>query len=109
MTKAKKPSTKAPPKHLSAAMKHWWKQVERSCELEPHERHLLQLAAEAFDRAQEARAVLDRRGAVYSDRFEQPKARPEAAIERDARRDFAAIVRQLAIPEAPNATPPLVH
>lgn len=105
MTAAKKSPIK-PPKHLSKAMKAWWRKVEKAAHMEPHDYHLLQLAAEAFDRAQAARAVLDREGTVYFDRFEQPKARPEAAIERDARRDIAALVRQLQIPEeVPDATP----
>jgi P27 family predicted phage terminase small subunit len=98
MTGPKKSQTKAPPRHLSKAMQAWWRQVEKACVLEPHDRHLLQLACEAFDRAQAARAVLDKEGTIFLDRFEQPKARPEAAIECDARRDFAALVRQLSIP-----------
>jgi P27 family predicted phage terminase small subunit len=111
MSKAKKSQSK-PPAHLSKPMQAWWRQVERNCVLEPHDRHLLQLAAEAFDRAQAARAVLDKEGTIYLDRFEQPKARPEAAIERDARRDFAALVRQLSIPpeEVPRdaSSPPFI-
>lgn len=106
---AKKPQIK-PPAHLSKPMKAWWKQVETAAHLEPHDRHLLQLACEAFDRAQSARAVLDAEGSTYEDRFKQPKARPEAVIERDARRDFAALVRQLQIPEEDSDAPtPFVY
>lgn len=105
---ARKTPTKAPPKHLSAPMRAWWKQVDKAAHLEPHDWHLLQLACEAFDRAQGARKVLDKMGATYLDRFDQPKARTEIGIERDARRDFASLVRQLQIPEGvSHASPPI--
>lgn len=42
-----------------------------------------------------ARAVLDAEGAVFLDRYNQPKARPEVAIERDSRVLFARLVREL--------------
>ena len=80
-------------------MRDWWKSVEEAHLLEPHHRHLLQLAAEAYDRAQGAREVLDRDGTVYVDRFNQPKLRPEATVERDARRDFGKLLAQLNLDE----------
>jgi P27 family predicted phage terminase small subunit len=92
-----------PPRHLSSAMRKWWRSVARDFQLEPHQLHLLRLAAEAYDRAQGARIVLDKEGITYFDRFDQPKARPETTVERDARRDFAALVKALGFPEPPVA------
>jgi phage terminase small subunit len=64
-------------------------------ELEPHHLRLLQLAGEAWDRSQQAREALDQHGMTFDDRFGAPHARPEVAIERDARLAFARLVREL--------------
>jgi phage terminase small subunit len=99
-----KPKKKAikPPKHLSLAMKRWWMSVNESFVLEDHHRLLLTKAAEAHDRAEEARAAIKKHGTIYLDRFEQPCARPEIAIERDSRLAFARLIRELNLSEAPD-------
>ena len=51
--------TPEPPRHLSGAMKRWWRTVTGEYELQDHHLHLLQLACETFDRGSEARKVLD--------------------------------------------------
>jgi phage terminase small subunit len=99
MTTAKKSKTIEPPRHLSPAMRKWWRGVIRDYRPEAHQLHLLRLAAEAYDRSQAARAVLDKEGVTYLDRFGQPKARPETIVERDAHRDFAALVKALDFPD----------
>jgi P27 family predicted phage terminase small subunit len=99
MATTKKPT--GPPKHLSSAMQKWWRSVARDFDLEAHQLHLLRLACEAYDRSQGARVVLDKDGTTYLDRFRQPKLRPEAIVERDARRDFAALVKALGFPDPP--------
>jgi hypothetical protein len=58
---------------------------------------LLRLAAEAWDRCEQARLVIAEQGLTYMDRFEQPRARPEVAIERDSRIAFARLIRELAL------------
>ena len=95
----------APPAHLSAASKAWFSAVIDDYSLEPHHVHLLTLAAEARDRAEEARLALKTHGVTYVDRFGQPRARPEIAIERDSRLAFARLLRELhldaEVPEDP--------
>ena len=78
----------------------------RDYELDDHHVHLLTLAAEALDRAHEARVALKREGLTFTDRFGSPKIRPEAAVERDSRLSFARLLRELGLdaagdPEAP--------
>lgn len=73
----------------------------RDYELEPHHVRLLTLAGEAWDRGQQARAVIDDLGMTFEDRFKQPKPRPEIAIERDSRIAFARLVRELGLDVAP--------
>jgi len=91
-----KKATKAP-KHLKDATQRWFEQVTSDYELEPHHVRLLALAGESWDRGQQARAIIERDGLTYVDRFGCPKARPEIAIERDSRIAFARLLRELAL------------
>ncbi|WP_348645712.1 P27 family phage terminase small subunit [Nitratireductor aquibiodomus] len=97
-----------PPKHLRPATRRWFAAVLEEFDLEDHHIRLLTLAAEAWDRCQAAREYIDRNGMTFTDRFGQPKARPEVAIERDSRIGFARLIRELALdgvdaPEAPRS------
>lgn len=86
-----------PPAHLRPDTAAWWASVAVDYALEAHHLRILTLAAEAWDRGQEAREAITRHGPVYVDRFDQPRARPEVAIERDSRIAFARLVRELAL------------
>jgi phage terminase small subunit len=79
--------------------------------LESHHVRLLVLACETWDRGQDARQALAEHGTTYVDRFGQPRARPEVAIERDARIAFARLVRELAldVEEPGDAKPPTIR
>jgi phage terminase small subunit len=77
--------------------------------LEPHHLHLLKLACEALDRAEEARQALATHGTTYLDRFHAPRLRPEVGIERDSRLAFARLCRELDLdcePPVPARTGP---
>jgi phage terminase small subunit len=56
---------------------------------------LLTLAAEAWDRCQQAREALAKHGLTFEDRFGCPRSRPEIAVERDSRLAFARLLREL--------------
>lgn len=100
-----------PPKHLRPDTAAWWASVAGEYALEAHHLRILTLAAESWDRGQEAREAIAKHGPVYVDRFEQPRARPEIAIERDSRIAFARLVRELALdldpPDEPGRPPRL--
>jgi hypothetical protein len=85
------------PAHLRPDTASWWVSVAGDYALEAHHLRILTLAAEAWDRGVEAREAIARHGSVYVDRFAQPRARPEVAIERDSRIAFARLVRELAL------------
>lgn len=87
----------SPPPHLRPETASWWRAVVGAFELEHHHLRLLRLACEAWDRGQEARESLAQHGSVFVDRFGQPRARPEIAIERDSRISFARMLRELAL------------
>ena len=97
-----------PPRHLSLAMKKWHRQVTTEYELEPHHLHVLRLACESFDRAQQARKAIVEHGLTMLDRHGQVKARPECSIENQAATSFSRFVRELAldIEQAPSASRP---
>ena len=92
---------KAPP-HLSREAKKWWRFVASEFELDEANALVLRAALESFDRLNTARKVLDKEGLTCEDRFGQVRARPEVAIERDARIAFLRGWRQLGLDiEAP--------
>jgi phage terminase small subunit len=84
-----------PPAHLEAATRAWWNSVLADYQLGEHHLKLLQLAAESWDRSQQARRALDTHGLTYVDKLGNPRARPEVSIERDSRLAFARLVREL--------------
>jgi phage terminase small subunit len=105
--KGREPDTPAkPPKHLRKPTREWWAKVAAEYEFEPHHFRLLTLAAESWDRCEQARKLLRTKGITYDDRFGQPCSRPEISIERDSRIAFARLVRELNLDaEPPSETP----
>ena len=93
------------PDHLQPETAAWYTTVCGEYQLEDHHRRLLRLAAEAWDRCQQARQALADNGMVYDDRFGTPKARPEVAIERDSRIAFSRMIRELGLDLAEPETP----
>jgi phage terminase small subunit len=84
-----------PPEHLSKKMKALWKVVLEHKKLDPHEIVILIKACEAHDRGEQARHILKRKGLTFEDRFQQPRSRPEIAVERDSRAAFAKLIDSL--------------
>ncbi len=106
--KSKEPAAFKVPKHLRKPTQSWVKSVLSDYEIEEHHFKLLLSAAECWDRITAAREIVDAEGMTYTDRFGQPKARPEVAIERDNKTLLARLIRELALdaddaPEAPRA------
>lgn len=93
------PSTGAdlppPPAHLQAATKVWWKAIVADFDFEPHLLQTLQATAEAWDRKEQAREALAKHGLTYTDDKGMVRARPEVAIERDARTAYMRGMREL--------------
>ena len=83
------------PTHLSPGTAQWWRSVMSEYALEPHHIRLLTLAAEAYDSAQDAREIFSVKARLFIDRFDQPKPRPEVAIQRDSAIGFARMLREL--------------
>jgi phage terminase small subunit len=93
----------SPPAHLSPATQAWWKGIIGA--LEPHQYRTLQAAGESWDRYCEARAVIATEGMSYADNKGRRFARPEVAIERDARVAFLRCMRDLKLDAPPPKEP----
>lgn len=107
MTVAAKKKSPEAPTHLEPETRIWWAQVESAFELEAHHLKLLTFAAEAWDRAQQARERIAKDGAYLPDRFGVLHAHPAVAVERDSRLAFARLIRELDLDtEAPPESRP---
>lgn len=89
-----------PPKHLSTTTKKWWRDVLKNYEFAQSELPLLEAAAVAWDRANEARRLIEENGITIIDRFKQVKANPACSVERDSLATYARLIRQLGFAEA---------
>jgi hypothetical protein len=73
-----------------------WREITTGFTFEdPASLALLRSALEAHMRARRCRVVIDRNGETIKDRFEQVRAHPLLAAERDARAAFLAAMRAL--------------
>ena len=79
----------------------WVRSVAMTWVLEPHHQKLLQLAGEAWDVAQAAGAQVAREGLTTPTAGGGVKAHPAVGIARAARQQFAALLSQLDLDEAP--------
>lgn len=88
---------------LKPATKRWVKKTQKDFVLESHHDRLLILAAAAWDRATEAKSIIDAEGAVILDRFKQQRPHPAISIERDSMLTFSKLLRELALDLEPPA------
>src|SRR5262249_16350681 len=109
--KLEKLSNPRPPKHLEPATRAWWKQVVSEYELEPHHIRLLTMAAQAWDRAEQARLEIAKTGLTFTTASGEPRRHPAVQIEQDSRIAFARLLRELALDvSAPDdSRPPVIR
>ena len=98
------------PAHLLPDTRQWFTSVATTYHLEPHHLRLLQLAAESWDRCQQAREAIARDGLIM---LTSGRPHPAVAIERDSRLAFARLIRELDLDTEPPASwrngPPALH
>jgi len=87
-----------PPEHLSDASKALWRSTLAGWSLDAHHRHLLRLACEALDLAEQARLELVAHGSTtITDASGGVRAHPATAIARDNRTLAARLIRDLGL------------
>ena len=85
-----------PPKHLAVPERRLWTAILRENLLDSEAAlSILRSTLEAHQRARTCRETVDLEGAIYRDRFDQPKPHPLIAAERDARAAFVSGMRAL--------------
>ena len=99
------------PRHLQAATRRWWTSVVQRWELDPHHLMLLTLAAESWDRGQQARRQVDKDGLTTSTRDGGLKLHPGVRVEDACQLRFARLLRELDLdlepPQAASRPPTL--
>ena len=83
------------PNHLKAATRRWFSEIAFTWTLETHHLKLLQAAAEAWDRYQQARALIAREGLTVTTRDGGQKLHPACRVEDAARIAFSRALREL--------------
>lgn len=98
-----------PPVSLGKAGKAFWRRVVDGWTLDVAELEVLDQACATLDRAEQARAVLDKEGLTITAGRGSIKTHPAAAIERDSRTLFARLVRDLGLQHADQLDQALDH
>lgn len=103
----KSPSIRNPaPSGLSPAANAWWKRLHAEFDLDDSgAAFLLETALRAFDRMNEAGALVDQHGVAFMDRYSQLRANPAVAAERDARAAMLSAFKQLGLDVLPPQRP----
>ncbi|MRR56122.1 MAG: hypothetical protein EG822_16755 [Deltaproteobacteria bacterium] len=87
-----------PPKGLSTDARKAWAALQEEYGIDdPAGLQLLAIFANAFDRAKDCKAAIDREGLQVKDRFGQLKAHPLITSERDARGQMMTALKALNI------------
>lgn len=95
-----------PPAGLSPAAKSWWKKLTNEYGIDDQAGLLiLETAMRAMDRMTQAGALIDKHGAVILDKFEQLKANPACAVERDSRAAMMGALKSLNLDLEPLGNP----
>lgn len=94
------------PTDLSSAAKGWWRRLHSEFDLEDAgAAFLLESALRAFDRMNEAAALIDKHGVCILDRYQQLKPNPAVSAERDARAAMLGAFKQLNLDILPPQRP----
>ena len=88
---------KQAPQYLQKSTRAWINGLLRTYEFEQRHTRILVLAGGCWDKLQEIRDILDRDGYTVLDRFGQAKAHPLLAEERNQKKLFAQLIRELGL------------
>jgi P27 family predicted phage terminase small subunit len=90
------------PKNLKTAGRNFWKNVQKEYEfVKSHDFELLSQAAECVDRMQQCREIVERDGMFQLNRNGNTVESPALKIEKDQKRLFLSIIRELGLTLAP--------
>lgn len=85
------------PKDLQKSGRKFFKFVTKTWQLEAHHVQQVIQAAQCLDRIDEAREVIEREGAFFTDRWSQPKPHPGHALEQSNKALFDKLLKSLGL------------
>jgi hypothetical protein len=95
------------PDYLRKETREWLEKVFFEFDFEVHKKPLLIQAGETLDRIKNAREIISKDGAFYTDATGKPRKHPALDAERNDRIVFARLIRELNLTdEAPDTRPP---
>ena len=93
------PLLPTPPSDLGAAGRELWQRLTADYRIDDRAgQAVLGVACRAADRAETCRVAVAKDGLVVRDRFRQTRPHPLLAVERSARAQMLAALRQLSLP-----------
>jgi len=95
----------APPGHLATAGAEFWRATVAEWDIEPHLLGVLDAACVALDRIAQCRNRIRREGLTVPDKSGKPTAHPALAVERQAMRLHAQLVKALGLEDEPEPSP----
>ena len=82
---------------LEPATRKWITSLKKRFVLEDYHERLLILCGQSWDRAQQARRIIEKEGSIQTDRFGQKKPHPSIQIESQNMLTFAKLLRESGI------------
>ncbi len=98
-----KSNTRDAPRYLSKTSRKFYGMILDNYELEPHHLQLLVMACECLDEKEAARVAVAKDGPSFTDRYGQVREHPMVSMGRQARLQYARLIRDLGLDlENPN-------
>lgn len=94
-----------PPGHLATSGARYWAEVVGEWDLEAHQLAILENACTALDRIAQCRNRVRRDGLTITDKTGKAVTHPALAVERQAMRLHAQLVRALQLEDEPEPAP----
>ncbi len=88
---------KVAPQYLKKDTRQWVNRVLKEYDFAERHVRLLILAAECWDRLEEIRLAIAEEGLIVKDRFDQFKAHPLLTTEKEQKKLFAQLIRELGL------------
>ena len=82
---------------LEPSTRKWITSLKKRFVLEDYHERLLILAGQAWDRAQQARRIIEKQGSILDDRWGQKKPHPSVQIEAQSMLNFSKLLRESGI------------
>ena len=95
----------SPPENLEPEAKQYWRKVNKNWRLDGEDLEILKVACFALSRMYQAQKLVDRHGLIFK-LGENIRQNPAIRIEKEARAQFLAAIKQLDLTDPEEKRPP---